>query len=129
MSTIGGLLAIAVAEALPVLQHGGTAGWILHVLERHRQCIGGVVRQAASEHFPSQYADAVQVRTAVHLAAARLFRRHVRGTADREPGRGQSRVVATAQRDAEVGQLRALGFVEQHVLRLDVAVDHAAQRQ
>ena len=31
-------------------------------------------------------------RAAIDIAAARLLRRHVGGAADREPGRGQSRV-------------------------------------
>jgi hypothetical protein len=117
----------AVDEALPLHQFGGQPrNRILGVHHRHRQGIGRVVRQRAGEHFPGEHADAVQVGAAVDFFAARLFRRHVGGAADGEARHRQARVDALAQRDAEVGELRTLGVVEQDVLGLDVAVHDAA---
>ena len=96
------------------------------MLQRHRQGVAGAVRQAASEHFPAQHAEAVEVGAAVHLQPARLFRRHVGGAADREPGRRQPRVATAPQGDAEVREQRTFVLVEQHVLGLDVAMHDAA---
>ena len=59
-----------------------------------------------------------------HSLALDLLGRHVRGRAEHLAGGGHALHVDQL-RDAEVGQLHAAVLVQQHVLGLDVAVDHA----
>src|SRR5690606_11887867 len=73
------------------------------------------------------FRSAVEVGAMVHLFAARLLRCHVGGAAHGQAGHGHAGAVAAAQGDAEIGQQRPVGFVEQHVLGLDVAMHDAAR--
>ena len=117
----------AIEESLPVAEMRRQArDRVLHVLERHRQPVLGLVRQAADQHFPGQHPEAVEVGAQVDLGAARLFGRHVGRAAYRHAGGGDAGPVTAAQGDAEIGQHRPLGLVEQHVLGLHVAMDHPA---
>ncbi len=84
-------------------------------------------RRAAGDQLVQQDAGAVDVDGGGLRAALGGFRRHVGGGADELVGPGQARGVGQA-RDAEVGEHRghaAVALVEQHVGRLEVAVDDA----
>ena len=98
----------------------------LCVHQRQCQWFGRTERQFADQQFVSEHTDAVQIGAAIHDLAPRLFRRHVTRAADRKSGGGDAGGVALGQRDAEVGQQRPIGAVEQHVLFLDVAMHDAA---
>ena len=82
----------------------------------------------AGEHFVQDGAERVNVRSRVQRAVpSRLFRTHVRWSPETHPRVGDAvGTVAAAhgQRDAEVGH-KCLAVVEQDVVGLDIAVDHA----
>ena len=91
----------------------------------HRDLDGAVARerhlarQQLEEHDPSR----VEIRRLVDRRAARLLRREVLRRAD---DRAFLRHLARAgARDAEVGDLHDAFGVDDDVVRLDVAVDHA----
>ena len=84
-------------------------------------------RVGAGQRLVEHERERVEVGALVDALAGRLLGRHVGERADHVAGAGQ-RLVAGQVGDAEVGQLgrhvRLVGH--DHVLRLDVAVDHAA---
>ena len=75
----------------------------------------------ADEHLVEHDAERVDVGLAVDVVAERLLGRHVVGRAEHAPVGGQAVLVERAG-DAEVGDLGRALAVDQHVLRLDVAV-------
>ncbi len=72
------------------LQHAEAVGQLRHRLgdvhDTDRERIVGVVRHAADQHLEQHDAEAVEVRTAVDLLAARLLRAHVVRRADDRAG-------------------------------------------
>ena len=83
-------------------------------------------RQLAGEQLPHHAAERVQVRARVEWSALDLLGRHVVDGPDDLAGPGQlGHVGGLAQRDAEVRELDdwRIPALEQHVGRLDVAVD------
>ncbi len=101
---------------------------LAHVLHQQRHRVAGRERHAAGEHLVGEHAQGVDVAAPVQLTLAhRLLGRHVGGRADGGAGRGEPRAGLHRAGDAEVGHHRAPGVaVEQDVVGLDVAVDHAA---
>ena len=128
VAVVGRLGHRPVEEGLPVFLLGRQPRHrVLRMHQRQRQRVGGLVGQAAHQQFVGQHADAVEVGAAVHHFAAGLFGRHVAAAAYGETRGRDAGLVALAQRDAEVGEQRPVGVVEQHVLGLDVAVHDAAR--
>jgi hypothetical protein len=86
-------------------------------------------RYLSSEHFIRDDPKGVDVARRVDLAISRrLLRAHVRGCADGDPGAGQRPAPDVRQGlgDPEVGHHHpASGALEQDVVGLDVAMDHA----
>ena len=85
------------------------------------------VRRVADEHFVHHAAERVDIRSRVELALAhRLLGAHVCRRAETHPCLGHSAAagLARGQRNAEVRDHR-VPAVQQDVLRLDVAMDHA----
>ena len=104
--------------------------------EVHRQHAHEVVggeRHAAGDELEQDAAHRVDVDAVIDVLAARLLGRHVLGRAEQHAGLGQlaaARRPSTRQlRDAEVEQLHEVGIAEEldeeHVLRLEIAVDDA----
>jgi hypothetical protein len=93
---------------------------------RVRSVIGEMARQHLVQHRP----EAVDVRAPIAAPAADLLGRHV---VWRSEGRGQPHPREPPrrleERDAEVEDLELAAWSEEHVLRLDVAVDHAPRLQ
>ena len=83
------------------------------------------VRRPAGEAVVEQRPERVDVGAAVERVALRLLGRDVVAGSEHPPGIRQRRRVVDA-RDAEVGQLGVAVRGQQHVVRLDVAMDHAA---
>ena len=79
----------------------------------------------ADQHLVEDDAERVDVRARVDPLAHRLLGGDVVGRAEHPAGRRHP-VLFELARDPEVGQLRPPLLVDQHVLRLDVAVDHVA---
>ena len=106
-----------------------------HIVEPHidLHLAGGrgelAQRQFTGEHLVEDDAQRVDVRPVVHaLGMLDLFRRHIVRRAHDLPHAGQMEVLRLAAQDfgqAEVGDLCAALLVQQHVLRLDVAVHDA----
>jgi hypothetical protein len=85
-----------------------------------------VERVTAREQFVGDHAGRVQIGLRRDLAARGLLGRHVGRGADDLPGRRpvrSRRHLADGLRDPEVGDLRVPVGRDQHVLRLEVAVD------
>ena len=97
----------------------------------HHQGHRGVVRaggegRPAGERLVEDHPQRVEVGAAVDRPAARLLRRQVRRGAELHPRPGEGGV-AEHLGDAEVGQQQAVVLgAQEHVLRLDVAVDDPA---
>ncbi len=87
--------------------------------------VGALVGQVSGEHLVEHGAHRVDVGARIAAAAPDLLRRHVVGRAhgggERSPGEPARR---GEDRDAEVEQLHLALRRHQHVLRLDVAVEH-----
>ncbi len=85
-------------------------------------------RRPAGEQLVEDGAQAVNVRGGGQPlpGGAGLFRGHVRGRADDGLGLGQAAFLLEALGQAEVGELRIARAVQQHVGRLEVAVQDAA---
>jgi hypothetical protein len=97
------------------------------VLGNHHP-VGPLEGRLARQHLIGHHAQRVQVATGVDFLSGGLFRTHVHRCADGHAlaGTGAGRFDRDGPRDAEVGQHGSPGyFVEQHVLRLHVPVDHA----
>ena len=92
--------------------------------QRHRHRVAAAERQFAGEQFIGHHAQAVEIGPGVDLLAARLLRAHV-GRGPEGIAGGRDAHAAETARDAEVGQARALLAVEQHVVRLHVAMHDA----
>ena len=102
----------------PRLQVGHVLADVLH---RHRHLVLAVERDVPGQHLEQHDAERVDVRLAVDVVAEGLLGRDVVGGAEHAAVGGEAVLVEGAG-DAEVRHLgRALG-VDQHVLRLDVAV-------
>ncbi len=84
-----------------------------------------VVLPSTGQALQQDQPQAVDVCRRPHRGADDLLRRQVGGSAQGQPGRGDSGGVDHPG-DAEVGQLGAAGPVEQYVARFDVAVHDAA---
>ena len=97
---------------------------LLHVLHRHRHLALGLERDLAREHLEQHDPERVDVGLLGHVAAEGLLGRDVVGGAEHAPGRGQPVGLERAG-DPEVGDLPASLRVDQHVLRLHVAVHEA----
>src|SRR5207249_4979213 len=94
------------------------------LLADHVRDGGATERRRAGEGVPADEAERVEVAASVHRLATGLLGAHVLGGAYDLAGAGG----AQRLRDAEVGDEGAAGgVVEQDVVRLHVAVDHAAR--
>ena len=93
---------------------------VLH-RDLHRAVAGE--RDRAREHLVEDDAERVQVGRLVDLRAARLLRREVLRGADDRALLGH--LARAGARDAEVRDLQVPLAVDEHVVRLDVAVDEA----
>ena len=88
-------------------------------------------RRPAGQQLVQRRAEAVDIGAAIDRAdvAARLLRRHVRGRAEQRARAGQAAVGGRLAGEAEVGDDRppaaVVGALDEHVGRLDVAVDDA----
>ena len=98
---------------------------LVHLLVAHRERVGAVERRKADERLVQQNADRVDVAAAVDELAHRLLGRHVVRRAHRAAARREPPMKAR-RRDAEVGDQRVAVLVEQHVVRLHVAMHDAA---
>ena len=107
---------------------GGERAGALGDHARHYRLGGGAgERRVAREHLVEHRAQGVDVGAGGDLALAhRLLGAHVVRRAERHAGLGHPAPAGLAgrERDAEVGDQR-LAVVQQDVLGLDVAVDHA----
>ena len=74
-----------------------------------------------------QAGERVLVGPAVHVLALDLLGGDVGRRAEREAGVEAGRLVGQPPRQAEVGEIRVLALVEQHVGGLDVAVHEPAR--
>ena len=103
---------------------------VLEVRDHLLQVAVAVERRRAGERLEQHAGERVHVGPAVDVAAARLLGRHVVRRAHREAGPRQPVVGLAPLGQAEVGQERVLAAVapgDQHVRRLDVAVDEAVR--
>ena len=82
-----------------------------------------VARPAPGERLVTDRRERVDVDRRPGLAALELLGRHVGGGAQHRAAAGDARAVGR-RRDAEVDELRDRVVAQQHVGRLDVAVDH-----
>ncbi|GAA3196309.1 hypothetical protein GCM10010486_77370 [Nonomuraea roseoviolacea subsp. carminata] len=98
------------------VQYGAQRG------QRVRPLEGGVALHGQVQG----HAQRPQVRLRHGLAARGPLRRHERGRADEDAGPGDGRLVLGGG-DTEVGQHRPAVLGEQHVVRLDVAVQDAGR--
>ena len=116
----------------PVQDRGGGRGdlrpdhldvrqFLADVLHRHADLVLAVERDVPGEHLEEHDAERVDVRLPVDVVAERLLGRDVVRRAQHAAVGGEP-VVAQRAGDAEVGDLGRALVVEQHVLRLDVAV-------
>ncbi|CAO0832570.1 hypothetical protein SMICM17S_08692 [Streptomyces microflavus] len=108
---------------------GGAAGLLAEVPVQDFEGGAPGERRAAGDQLVQQDARAVDVHGGGLRAALGGLRRHIGGGADELVRPGQPRGVGEA-RDAEVGEHRghaAVALVEQHVGRLEVAVDDAVR--
>jgi hypothetical protein len=87
-------------------------------------------RRAAGNHFVRHRAERVDVGAVVDIRITRgLLRGHIRGRPERHADGGESTFgfgLADRLRDAEIGDDGVMAR-EQHVVGLDVAMDHAAR--
>ena len=99
---------------------------LLEVGEEERDLRVRTKRRPAGERLVENARERVLIRASVDRVAADLFRRDVRRCAEREP---RPRVIRRTEcsTEAEVGQIRVVGVVEEDVRRLDVAMDEAAR--
>ena len=94
----------------------------------HDDPVGPGERRPPGEHLVGDDAERVEIAPAVDLLAGGLLRAHVAGRAHRDAlaGAGAAGLAGHRAGDAEVGQQRPSGRrLDQHVLRLHVAVHHA----
>ncbi len=97
-------------------------------LGEHRQRVVPLERQPPREAAEHHAPQSVDVGPGVDVPErARLLGRHVPGRPEHAPGPGHVRLDGGEARDAEVDDLGLVHLAahEQHVARLDVAVDHA----
>jgi hypothetical protein len=109
-------------------QHRGGAHLFGHELGDDRLRRGATVRRLAGEHFVGHRAERVEIGARVDGAVARcLLGAHVLRCAQRQAGLCDTLPASLAhrERDAKVGHQR-LPVGQQHILRLQVAMDHAA---
>jgi hypothetical protein len=82
-------------------------------------------RWPAGQHLVQHGAEGVEVGPRVSETPERLLGRHVRDRADHRPLAGESRTIE-CHSQAEVGDLHLSVLAEEHVPRLEIAVDDAA---
>ena len=95
------------------------------MLHRDGDLVLALERHVAGEHLEEHDAQRVEVGLAGDGAAERLLGRDVVGRAEHAAVGGQALLVQRAG-DPEVRDLRRALLVDEHVLRLDVAVDDLA---
>ena len=101
---------------------GARCGRLLgELLERDRDCGVAFERHAAGQALVQDHADRVEVRCRSDVEAFGLLRREVVDRAEDRPGFGDLRQPGAG--DAEVGDRGQAGRVDDHVHRLEVAVD------
>jgi hypothetical protein len=93
----------------------------VHLDERER--VVGDKREAAGEHLEEEHAERVDVARRPGRHPGRLLGRDVRGSAEHGARVGERSRSRCAAHEAEVGELGPVLGVEQHVGRLEVAVD------
>ena len=93
------------------------------MLHRDRDEVVAAERHLTDEQLVQDDPERVDVGLDVRLASARLLGRDVVACSHHRPGLRQAPVDVERARDAEVRDLRAALLGEQHVLRLDVAMD------
>ncbi len=74
------------------------------------------------EHLVEHGAERVEVGPRSDRVTGRLFRREVRGGPERHTDLGDLRSVGECLDDTEIGEVRFVGAIEEHVARLDVAM-------
>ncbi len=97
---------------------------LAHVPHGDRHLILALERDVAHEHLVEHDPERVEIAGRADALAERLLGADVVGGAEHAPVGGEA-VLLEGARDAEVGHLRAAVLVDQHVLRLDVAVHDA----
>ena len=104
---------------------GGRFG--LHHVTQRGQRRGPAERRPAGQQFVEHRAERIDVagRADVAMPAGGLLRRHVAGTAHDDARLRQPAVVFHDLGQAEVGDPRLIGGVDEHVLRLQVAMQGA----
>jgi hypothetical protein len=94
------------------------------VLEQDGERIAPVERRASGKALEAHDAQTIDVAPAVHVGGPRLLGAHVVRRTHRHARAGELGV-ASAAGDAEIGDHAAAGVIEEHVVRLDVAVHDA----
>ena len=95
----------------------------VQVLHRDLDRLLARERDGAREHLVEHDADRVEIGGGADRAAARLLGGEVLGRADDRSDLGH--LAGAGARDAEVGDLAAAILADEHVVRLDVAMDDA----
>lgn len=81
-------------------------------------------RNAARQYLEGHHSQCVEVGAVIDALAPPLLRGHILRSPHRHPGVGERRRFARQHLgDAEIGQDRIVAFIQQHILRLQVAVD------
>ena len=102
------------------------------MLHQQRRCGAAGERRFARQHLVGHDAQRIEIAARIEITiTGRLFRRHVRGRADRHTRGGQTRRLATVARgtgNTEVGDQRpAVDTIQQNVVGLDIAMNHPAR--
>ena len=104
---------------------GGHRDGVRNLLHQDIHRLGGLKWRAAGEQLISDDSERVDIDARVQFGAARLLGRHVGGGSGDETCLGEALRSLGHPGDAEVDQIDPARFVEEDVLRLDVAMNDA----
>lgn len=105
------------------------------MLGNHRHRLRGDKGQAPRHQIKQHHAQAINIRAGIHRFAHCLLWRHIIGRANHAPQRRQVRRLGALLfcgglgklGDAKIPQHQAFIGIEQHILRLDIAVNDAVR--
>ncbi|HEX3583241.1 MAG TPA: hypothetical protein VH087_15835 [Thermoanaerobaculia bacterium] len=87
-------------------------------------------RQTAGQHLEQQDAEGIEVAAGIDSLVQRLLRREIaRGSDDRPRDRRQTGVIVDHACKTEVSELRIAAIVDEHVLRLQIAMHRTARME